>query len=1050
MGNMESTYDYLERFISITPIDEIGTYDCSDILSKFRSLYSFSEHNLINSASDGDTIRSCFNNFLVDNGIQWFDIMYIDPFSEYESELKFFSMFSISDELVIVRDKVKEIYQQLDVEENVKVDIFQSIINNLENSLGLCVNMSVVDDNSIKSAKSTKEFILDLDSIKKINNIAQQINNQIGNTDYAIIKQKIKLSVNNIIPLSNDLYPYSEKDFIYACLLNKIMFYNDVWSFLYMFPILSSGGKKLGRVSFVSNRRIDSYAITAIRYMCNIILSPFITEYVNFIKTNKIQKESIKSAISAIMARNMSHNLGSHFISNTKNYFGQLADNENENDQRRRDYRGIKHTLQYIQERMDFIATIVSSDKFPYGPVNVKSQIFDELTPDEFGCRHEKETTNFLLDFLVYSEAISKCTNEEYSSNKVRLTLNLITKDDKTGKLYRFGAIPQGEDQEAREIFAKRNLAVPGGVLGRHALFTIIENVIRNSSKHDKKNIPGSGLNVSVRLNIVDNDASNIVIFDNKGNAEKVKDNIFKLYQETQILDENGSIDKGNKGLKEILIATLWLNNVNLAEWLAKYDSLKNNYDDKLQMLSQYLEIVTVDENGEETVEASHLGYKIKIKPFNSVQRIHATENNFILYNDIADVNADIITADKDYYVLTHEKEHITDKTPKLSFIFPRFVESKDVSDPVFLMKKSLVNRGLISEDTLNNISIDIVPRSQSIKSICKPAQYNIYNNDSGIVNPLAVKIIYKSHLSIDETEIKKTLDRYPNANYIDSISGGDFTHTLTEEFFLSDELNRLKIIESALCKVVIVDERIFNNYAHGQMPQDKSQEVVEEVDWSKKVNEILETIKDLKQGKIPPVKIVGQIKDKYGISLSVRDILSEKVAGHILDVLQKPGQSNETEVKAGGDHEFYHKFLEKKGIYIYNILPATGEIITPDGRSMDLKSGTKIINSPTFLSIHLSLIEGLIKERQISNPGEERSTVVRAIMDRLKICFGNPKFMMVHSGRGNLSKELEDELKDKAFMSLSAIEASLYDSKYFLSQLLCSNCYFGKGKINL
>lgn len=759
-----------------------------------------------------------------------------------------------------------------------------------------------------------------------------------------------------------------------------------------------------------------------------------------------VNKESIRSAVSAIMARNMSHNLGSHFISNTKNYFGKLAD-EVEDVQRKKDCRGIKHTLQYIQERMDFIATIVSSDRFPYSPVNVKSQIFDELTPDEFGFRHGKATTNFLLDFLVYSETISKGTNKKYSSNKIELTLSLITKEDNV--IYRFGASPKNEDKEAREVFAKRNLAVPGGILGRHAIFTIIENIIRNSSKHDKGSIPNSGLNVSIRLNIVNDNLSNIIIFDNKNNAKKVKDTILELYQGTQILEENGSIDKGNKGLKEMLIATLWLNNVNLSDWLAKYDTLKNNKDGKLKMLSQYLEIMSVDSNGEEnTAEASHLGYKIKIKPFKQVYSIKPSEEEFILYKDIADVNADIVTADKDYYILTNEGERITkDITPKLSTVFPRFVESKDGSDPIALMKKSLVNRGLIAEETLNSLSIDIVPDYQTETPINELNKYNIYSSDNDIADPSVIKIIYKNHLSVNEKEIEKSLKRYSNAEYIDSISGGDFTHTLTEEFFLKDELNRLKIIESALCKIVIVDERIFNNYAHGQMPQGTSQKMIVSSD---EFNEIIGFISKSRQRKEPLVKIASEIEDKYLIKLSTTDLLSENLTGCIQNAFQKLEQSEKEKPQITNEYENYHKFLEKKGVFIYNITPASGEIIPTEGIPIKLDSKEKIINSPTFFSIHLSLIESLIKERQLAYPEAEKSVIIRNIMDSLHASFGKPQFMMIHSGRGNLSKELEEELKDKAFMSLSAIEASLYDSKYFLTQLLCSNCYFGKGKINL
>ena len=124
-----------------------------------------------------------------------------------------------------------------------------------------------------------------------------------------------------------------------------------------------------------------------------------------------VKRETVKSAIAAIMSRNMSHNLGSHFISNTKNYFSALVerDFQNSDPKKKKNYRGIKHALQYIQERMDFIATITSTDTYPFGAVNVKAQIFDELTPDDvYGNRPGQESYNFLMDYLVLSEKISK------------------------------------------------------------------------------------------------------------------------------------------------------------------------------------------------------------------------------------------------------------------------------------------------------------------------------------------------------------------------------------------------------------------------------------------------------------------------------------------------------------------------------------------------------------------------------------------------------------------------------------------------------------------
>ena len=85
------------------------------------------------------------------------------------------------------------------------------------------------------------------------------------------------------------------------------------------------------------------------------------------------------------MTRNMSHNLGSHYLHYTKTQLEQLAKKGGEFGP---DIRGAARVMGYMQGRMEYLATLVSGDRYPYGCVNFKSQIFDELTIDDFSKRH--------------------------------------------------------------------------------------------------------------------------------------------------------------------------------------------------------------------------------------------------------------------------------------------------------------------------------------------------------------------------------------------------------------------------------------------------------------------------------------------------------------------------------------------------------------------------------------------------------------------------------------------------------------------------------------
>ena len=112
-----------------------------------------------------------------------------------------------------------------------------------------------------------------------------------------------------------------------------------------------------------------------------IIKSIYIDDINKLVKT-----EAIKSAVAAIMSRNMSHNLGSHYLYYTKAHLESLASRVN--SEISPDIRGAAKVLSYMQARMDYLATIISNDKYPYGPVNFKSQLYDELTIDDFSKRH--------------------------------------------------------------------------------------------------------------------------------------------------------------------------------------------------------------------------------------------------------------------------------------------------------------------------------------------------------------------------------------------------------------------------------------------------------------------------------------------------------------------------------------------------------------------------------------------------------------------------------------------------------------------------------------
>ena len=243
---------------------------------------------------------------------------------------------------------------------------------------------------------------------------------------------------------------------------------------------------------------------------------------------DKARKEAIKSARSAIMSRNMSHNLGSHVMSYLKQSLSSVQrilddrllallfeNNEdmlrnvrdelsirirNDNDEKGAlpFLVGLGKFISYLQERQDFIATI-ATDYIPYlSTVNLKDFIYDELNPDKRYERHKDrknfKTDNILLGNIARSEGLGRPTSPTI---KIENNDNKETEESKLNdivlKFRSFDGNPVKDgsgnviDNEAeRDLQRMRDydLSLPGGVVGRQALFSIIENVIRNAAKH--------------------------------------------------------------------------------------------------------------------------------------------------------------------------------------------------------------------------------------------------------------------------------------------------------------------------------------------------------------------------------------------------------------------------------------------------------------------------------------------------------------------------------------------------------------------------------------
>lgn len=327
-----------------------------------------------------------------------------------------------------------------------------------------------------------------------------------------------------------------------------------------------------------------------------------------------------KAAKTAIMARNMSHNLGSHVLAYLKEHLKsvkEMTDNyalyevvskDGVRNPKNCDVAlpfmvGLGRFMSYLQERQDFIADIATAFFPTCMTLNFKDDIYDILNIDKRSERHPdrkgEKPDNILLGNIARSESFfRKMATDHYVTGNNDLVLNFGSFDGSPvepiqGKIVQddinrhYGETLLSSAIEALDHLRNINVSIPGGVVGRHALFSIIENIIRNSAKHGK---PEDELRITLDVydkadyakrasdeDCIDGELSLRGVFEKfYENAQDADDlyfvtitdncktdyDIVKYIREKLIegyVDKEGKMREDAKGIKEMRICASWL-----------------------------------------------------------------------------------------------------------------------------------------------------------------------------------------------------------------------------------------------------------------------------------------------------------------------------------------------------------------------------------------------------------------------------------------------------------------------------------------------------------
>ena len=883
----------------------------------------------------------------------------------------------------------------------------------------------------ISTTKCTHEFIVDIKfKIDKVCRIIQCIKNGETEEFWNFVKDfgellKTKICINyNFNKLSRAIIaslPYfnlqndnKNTEIIVFILSNVITDEQQFWGLGGMFLL------------------IDKQCLSDIflNIFCN-IGDTMAIRFVQYYQKKILKSESLKSAVSAIMTRNMSHNLGSHYLHYTKSHLEQLA---NRGGNFGPDIRGAARVMGYMQGRMDYLATLVSMDRYPYGCVNFKSQIFDELTIDDFSKRHfEKDiisndevrnvivllkrlqrednkrefvkanleslyelskkaltnkshnrTTNFLLTNLILSENFTRpsilddnsSSNSDLKMINLQVLLDLKDEDEESYTKIFTGSLAKKDDEEiVKRKLSEINIALPGGVMSSHAFFNIVENFIRNSAKYLQSDFSKNGdLTITIKIAEI-NGHYEFTLFDNKQNANKVQpnttnsllENLTSKIRELHVLDNNDALDKKDKGFKEMLFSALWLRSYT-------YQNISDN--DKPQ---SYEEVLVKIESAKDT-----------------------TDERIIL---IKQYGFELLAVDDNG---NESKEDNANLALRLSL--PKFCPKTmmELSDNV--LQVNLSNLLHIYADVAMIDAKQYTSFVEQLNKKRRTEEKDIYDED--MIIPRLLK--HKKELSNVEA-----LNEVLHARFGDDFDNYEIVSGSFENDNLSTPIadNKKIYFQRHLSTQDVIDH--YKGYAYADSVSGGNYTI---------------TLFDLyerwaKEGRNPDSEYYYQILKIKESALTRITIIDERFFKKMKE------QQLETE-------------LACKNIRVLNY----NESMSKETEMAKLLEGNEFNNHENhthFLSIHLGIIEKIIKNVDMFKKMENSNEKVKVFMKMLKEYFGPKVFISIHSGRGNFSAELEDALDMYPFISMAALENAYENSKYLLAQLFYSTIYIGKGVAN-
>jgi hypothetical protein len=353
------------------------------------------------------------------------------------------------------------------------------------------------------------------------------------------------------------------------------------WKRLYYISARLKPEAKVAGLLLTAEGEVDQTLINFVQFFLGRI-SSFI-EYV--ISSYEVIRQAIRSAIAAIMGRNMSHNIGSHvlaristaqtvgealfsrkFLNDTQAFIESPQKNAAEGEEL-----GALSFVEEEQIRVDEVKTAIEVSTKLTAQLNAFLRMRMDFVADiATALKPPSPMTMSFLGEMLFPFASQQllwtnlCGSQNLTHQDIgfRVIRNGATVDIEA----RLQGYPESIDSELAAIA----VGVPNGALGCQAFYSIVENFVRNTVKHSKE----SGrrqLKITFRFNSEGvasehGDLIKLTISDNWQACKSVRrltgrnltadlSNILRQ----PLIRENGSLLSSNRGLKEMKAAAAYL-----------------------------------------------------------------------------------------------------------------------------------------------------------------------------------------------------------------------------------------------------------------------------------------------------------------------------------------------------------------------------------------------------------------------------------------------------------------------------------------------------------